>query len=129
MVNFEQYPHYLYKRTDGDSQRNANGSWVEATHQWEPAGRCRTETNGKGNSITTADGRALIFSALIQMPTGTPRINEGTEIAVTNRPLTREERQTTFEQSWKQLKAAGVLLEKAQIAKFDSNRLHCRAWV
>ena len=128
MVNFEQYPHFLYKRTAALAYTDSNGSWVEGTAAWVFVGKCRNESNGKGNSVTLADGRALLFSSLVQMPVGTPRINEGTEIAVTNTQLTAEEL-ASFEDSVEGWKASGKLQEKGQVAKFDTGRLHCRAWI
>lgn len=123
-----QYPHALYALTTPEATRNANGSWVQEGAAWEFVGACREETNGKGSSITTTDGRALIFSALIQLPVGTPRVGEGTEIAVADQRLTSDETSSLGDNlaAWQQ---SGKIRIAGTCAKFDSGRLHSRLWV
>ncbi len=78
-----QYPHYLYAYKTAESTQGPNGSWIETPAIWELKAACREETNGKGSEIQTADGTRLVFASLIQIPKGTERINEGTEVIVT----------------------------------------------
>lgn len=123
----KQYPHFLYKHEAPTATINANGSWTEdQSGAWTFAGACREETNGKGTSITTADGRALVFSSLIQMPVGAERISEGTEVAIFDTELPAEAVQNFdayFETYRPHLRIKGIN------HKFDSGRLHCRMWI
>ena len=123
-----QYPHALYALTTPAATRNANGSWVQGAASWSFIGACREETNGKGSSITTADGRALVFSALVQLPKGSTRVTEGTEVAVADKTLTAAETASlgTNLEAWKR---TGKIRIAGTCAKFDSGRLHSRLWV
>ena len=92
MVATFQYPQYLYALRHEESAQNPNtGSRKTSPAIWELKGICREETNGKGHSIQTAGGETTIFSSLVQLPKGTPRINEGTQIAVTRTEIEPDE--------------------------------------
>lgn len=101
----EQYPHYLYRDTEDG---------------WVYVGRCREETNGKGGHIRTADMEVYTFSSIVQMPAGTPKIPEGVEIAVLEKPSEMPNGPSSLTMS---LRILGTC------AKFDPGRLHCRMWV
>lgn len=128
MVITPQYPHALYKLTTPEATRNSNGSWVQGSPSWSLVGYCREETNGKGSSITTTDGRTLQFSALIQLPVGTARVNEGTQVVVAESELTTAEI-ATISTNLKAWTASGKLRIAGTCAKFDNGRLHCRLWI
>lgn len=123
-----QYPHALYALTVPEATRNANGSWVQGAASWSLVGACREETNGKGSTITLADGHALQFSALIQLPVGTTRVAEGTEVAIADETLTAAELATLGAnlEAWRR---SGKIRQHGTCAKFDSGRLHCRLWI
>jgi hypothetical protein len=123
-----QYPHALYALTTPEATRNANGSWVQAEPSWSLVGACREETNGKGSTITTTDGHALLFTALIQLPKGTARVNEGTEVAVADETLTAAEIADLGAnlEAWRR---SGKIRIAGTCAKFDKGRLHCRLWI
>ena len=79
-----QYPQYLYAlQHDGESVQLPNGSWETPAAAWELKAVCREETNGKGSTIQTADGETRVFASLIQLPKGTAKIPEGTQVIVT----------------------------------------------
>ena len=79
-----QYPQYLYAlQHDGESVQLPNGSWETPAAAWELEAVCREETNGKGSTIQTADGETRVFASLIQLPKGTAKIPEGTQVIVT----------------------------------------------
>ncbi len=105
--------------TAGDTTIDENGDRVPAPSYWKYAGRCREESNGKGECITTADFKTYKFSSLIQMPAGTEKIDEGIRILVSAQPLDSN----------------GIDDENGTVrligtcAKFDEGRLHCRLWV
>lgn len=128
MVISPQYPHYLYRLAIGDGTEAEATEVVTAPAEWVFVGMCREETNGKGSQTTTTDGKALLFSSLIQLPTGTQRVDEGTEVMITEAALTDEELQSVEENldTWR---ATGRLRIKGTSAKFDNGRLHCRLWV
>jgi hypothetical protein len=115
MVANYQYPQYLYSKLNGEATQAANGSWVVSAPNWVLSGICREETNGKGTSIQTADGRFLVFSSLIFLPRESAKIQEGSEVLV--------------------LKEKAVVVKeddaiiKGTCLKFDDGRLHCRMWV
>lgn len=121
-----QYPHTLYALTTPEATRNANGSWVQGETVWQRIGACREETNGKGSSISTADGNAYVFSSLVQLPVGTARVNEGTEVAVTERELTASELASLDTEEGRR---GGLVRIAGTCAKFDNGRLHCRLWI
>jgi hypothetical protein len=123
-----QYPQYLYAlNTEEATQNTDTGSWETGPAVWELKGICREETNGKGHIITTSGGEKLVFSSLIQIPAGTPRINEGTQIAVTREEIIPENllNNDFFEQS----KIAGLIIAFGKCMKYDFGRLHCRLWI
>ena len=106
-----QYPQYLYAlQHEGESVQLPNGSWKTPAAAWELKAACREETNGKGSTIQTADGETRVFASLIQLPKGTAKIPEGTQVIVT-----REE--------------AGLVVVTGTCEKFDPGRLHCRLWI
>lgn len=128
MVTGKQYYEYLYAFSDGEATQQANGSWAPATGSgWELKGACREETNGKGSVITTADGKALSFASLIQMPKGTARIPEGTKVIVTSSAVTVTDLES--EQYRRSAKASGLIVAEGTCLKFDFGRLHSRMWI
>lgn len=123
-----QYPHFLYKRTSGEAEQNANGSWAtEETAAYELCGTCREETNGKGNKVQAANGVFREFSSLVQIPVGVQRIPEGTEIVVTTVEVEAERLQG--EDFVESAKAEGIVRISGECLKFDEGRLHSRLWV
>lgn len=125
----EQYPHYLYRDTEDG---------------WIYTGRCREETNGKGGHIRTADMEAYTYSSIIQMPPSVPKVPEGVEIIVSNKPIdpngiTQEFIQILYGDSGPlvdeddRFLVIGCSREDIRIigicAKFDPGRLHNRMWV
>ncbi len=103
--------------TAGDTTIDENGDRVPAQSYWKYAGRCREESNGKGEYITTADFKTYRFSSLIQMPPGIEKIQEGMRILVAAQPL------VDIDTSDSSVRLMGTC------AKFDEGRLHCRLWV
>jgi hypothetical protein len=128
MVTTHQYPQYLYAlRTNEATQNPTTGSWETIPAIWELKGICREETNGKGHTIVTSGGETLVFSSLIQIPVGTPRINEGTEIAVTRIELLPDE--LLNHGLVEQRKIDGTIVAVGKCMKYDFGRLHCRLWI
>ena len=123
-----QYPQYLYVlRHGGNSVQGPNGSWETPAPIWELVAACREETNGKGSTIQTADGQTRVFASLIQMPKGTPRIDEGTQITVAREEVhILQLADTKFIAS---AKASGLIVATGTVEKFDPGRLHCRMWI
>jgi hypothetical protein len=123
-----QYPHYLYALKHEDAVQNPNtGSWETGSDVWELWGICREETNGKGHTIATSGGETIVFTSLIQLPVGTPRINEGTEVAVTRSEVLPESLMSNDFVA--QAKADGLVLAQGKCMKYDLGRLHCRLWI
>ena len=122
-----QYPQYLYAYKTAESIQGPNGSWIEAPAIWELKAACREETNGKGSEIQPADGTALIFASLIQIPKGTKRINEGTDVIVTREEVpVLELLNSDFIVT---AKASGLIVARGICQKYDFGRLHCRLWI
>lgn len=122
-----QYPQYLYAFKTAESTQGPNGSWTEEAATWELKAACREETNGKGSEIQTADGTALIFASLIQIPKGTKRINEGTEVIVTREEVpVLELLDNDFIEAGI---ASGLIVARGVCQKYDYGRLHCRMWI
>lgn len=106
----KQYPHYLFAILGGDSIQDENGNWIvpDATPQF--VSMCREETDGRGNEIQVAGGTFRKYSSLIQLPKGTPKIEDGTSVYVADTDGTN-------------IRVKGISL------KFDKGQLHSRLWV
>lgn len=110
---FEQYPHYLFAFVPGVSTQNPDGSFSNPSpDEWVMVSICREETNGKGSTINVADGQAIIYASKVQLPLGSPRITEGTEIKICEGDTVES-----------QLRISGKVL------KYDAQQLHNRLWV
>lgn len=123
-----QYPQYLYVfQHDGESVQLPNGSWETPAAAWELKAACREETNGKGSTIQTADGKTRVFASLIQLPKGTAKIPEGTQVIVTREEV--EVSQLANADFVEAAKATGLVVVTGICEKFDIGRLHCRLWI
>ena len=123
-----QYPQYLYAlQHDGESVQLPNGSWETPAAVWELKAACREETNGKGSTIQTADGKTRVFASLIQLPKGTAKIPEGTQVIVTREEV--EVSQLANADFVEAAKATGLVVVTGICEKFDIGRLHCRLWI
>ncbi|NCB42915.1 MAG: hypothetical protein EOM59_09870 [Clostridia bacterium] len=122
-----QYPQYLYALNNGEATQLPNGSWSDNAATWELKAACREETNGKGATIQTADGKSLVFASLIQFPKGTPRINEGTEVIVTREEVAVT--QLLNKDYIATAKDSGLIVVIGTCQKYDFGRLHCRMWI
>ncbi len=123
-----QYPQYLYAlQHDGESVQLPNGSWETPAAAWELKAVCREETNGKGSTIQTADGKTRVFASLIQLPKGTAKIPEGTQVIVTREEV--EVSQLANTDFVEAAKATGLVVVTGTCEKFDPGRLHCRLWI
>lgn len=123
-----QYPQYLYAlQHDGESVQLPNGSWETPAAAWELKAVCREETNGKGSTIQTADGETRVFASLIQLPKGTAKIPEGTQVIVTREEV--EVSQLANTDFVEAAKATGLVVVTGTCEKFDLGRLHCRLWI
>jgi hypothetical protein len=129
MVTNYQYPQYLYALQNAEATQNQDtGGWETGNSAvWELKGVCREETNGKGHTVVTSGGETIAFASLIQIPKGTPRINEGTQIAVTQTEVKPDEllKEGFMEQS----KISGLIVATGKCMKYDFGRLHCRMWI
>lgn len=123
---FEQYNHHLYVLECTQGTTADNGDYIPGTSVWTHWGKCREETNGKGEVIRTTDQEAYKFSSLVQLPAGTPRIAEGTRIVVSDEELDTE---GMTKQDISDLQMSGIIRLSGNCHKFDSGRLHCRMWV
>lgn len=123
-----QYPQYLYAlQHNGESVQLPNGSWETPAAVWELKAACREETNGKGSTIQTADGKTRVFASLIQLPKGTAKIPEGTQVIVTREEV--EVSQLANADFVEAAKATGLVVVTGICEKFDIGRLHCRLWI
>lgn len=129
MVATYQYPQYIYAlNSGGDSVQLPNGSWVTPEAAWELKGSCREETNGKGSSINTADGKALVFSSLVQIPKGTARIPEGTNVLIAREKI-EDTAQLQDKDFINESLISGLIVLQGECKKYDLGRLHCRMWI
>jgi hypothetical protein len=128
MVTGPQYPHFLYALVVTAGGQNSNtGEWTESTSAWEFKGACREETNGKGHAINGSDGKAIVFSSIIQQPKGSARIMEGTEMLVlTSKVANVSSITSSFITGG--LKSGSVRI-KGTCLKNDVGRLHNRVWI
>lgn len=123
-----QYPQYLYAlQHDGESVQLPNGSWETPAAAWELKAACREETNGKGSTIQTADGETRVFASLIQLPKGTAKIPEGTQVIVTREKVDVSQLSNT--EFVEAAKETGLVVVTGTCEKFDPGRLHCRLWI
>lgn len=113
-----QYPQYLYAlQHDGESVQLPNGSWKTPAAAWELKAACREETNGKGSTIQTADGETRVFASLIQLPKGTAKIPEGTQVIVTREEVDVSQLSNT--EFVEAAKATGLVVVTGTCEKFD----------
>jgi hypothetical protein len=109
----KQYPHYLFALIGGEAVQNEDGDWVqpddEAAHKF--LSMCREETDGRGTEIAVGDGKFHKVTSLIQLPKGSPKVEIGTTVFVTNDPDGTDVR------------------IKGSVLKFDNGQLHSRLWV
>ena len=122
-----QYPEYLYALKNAEAAQLPNGSWGETPAAWELKAACREETNGKGSEIQTANGQSLVFASLIQIPKGTKRINEGTEVIVAREEMTIS--QLLDNDFIAAANDSGLIVARGVCQKYDLGRLHCRLWI
>lgn len=111
MARIIQYPHYLFVTEATEAYQDEDGNWVGGGTQLVLKTKCREETNGKGLLVQVAGGEFKLFSSLIQCPEGTSRIQEGTEIVVSDDESGNEVR------------------IKGEVLKCDKGQLHTRLWV
>jgi hypothetical protein len=129
MVIAIQYPQYLYTLVTSEAKQDSNGSWTSGSSAvWVFKGMCREETNGKGHTIVSSGGETVAFASLIQIPKGTPRINEGTEIIVTREKISLPKNLLNND-FVRQAKITGLIVAKGKCMKYDFGRLHCRLWI
>lgn len=109
-----QYPQYLYAlQHDGESVQLPNGSWETPAAAWELKAACRGETR--------------VFASLIQLPKGTAKIPEGTQVIVTREKVDVSQLSNT--EFVEAAKATGLVVVTGTCEKFDLGRLHCRLWI
>lgn len=123
-----QYPQYLYAlQHDDESVQSPNGSWETPAAAWELKAACREETNGKGSTIQIADGETRVFASLIQLPKGTAKVPEGTQVIVTREKV--DVSQLLNPEFVEAAKVTGLVVVTGTCEKFDLGRLHCRLWI
>jgi hypothetical protein len=127
MVGFRPYYQYLYVLQHGDAVKAANGSWETSGGTWDLWSFCREETNGRGDAIRTTDGKTLVYSSIVQLPKGTPRVDEGTAVMVSRERLTAS--QLGDPDFIPGAKSSGLVVAQGVCLKYDYGRLHCRLWI
>ena len=111
MKRIEQYPHYLFVTESGEARQDEGGNWTTTPNALRLHGRCREETDGRGQEVETAGGTFRRFTSLIQLPRGTQRVADGVHVIVTN-------------------DAAGTEVRiRGEVLKFDAGQLHARLWL
>jgi hypothetical protein len=123
-----QYPQYLYALETPEATQESNGSWKSDSAAWVLKGMCREETNGKGHTVVTSGGETIAFASLIQIPKGTARINEGTEIIVTSEKISLMDNLLSND-FVTQSQITGLIVARGKCMKYDFGRLHCRLWI
>jgi hypothetical protein len=109
-----------------ESIQDATGAWTQQSGTWQHVGICREETNGRGSTVSTADGKVIVFASLVQLPVGTTRINEGTIVLITRNKHTDGQITDGNIADWKK---TGEVVAQGKCMKFDNGRLHCRMWI
>ena len=111
MIRVKQYPHYLFVTESGECRQDEDGNWVTTPNALRSHGRCREETDGRGQEVETAGGIFRRFTSLIQLPRNTQRVADGTHVVITN-------------------DAAGSDVRiRGEVLKFDAGQLHARIWI
>lgn len=107
----KQYPHSLYVKQVSESTQDRYGNWSPATESWVFHSVCREQPSGRENVINGQDGKAIVFSSVIHMPTSANKIKTNTEVLVTEND------------------DQGAVRIQGQALKFDVGQLHNRLWV
>lgn len=126
MVTLPQYPQHLYVQSHSEAQQDDTGAWRQTPGVWSYVGACREETNGKGNTVATADGQVLVFASLVQLPVGTPRVDEGKTVLVLRGQAAPDTLTDAFIAEGLH---SGEVVIKGVCKKFNMGRLHCRLWI
>lgn len=122
-----QYYQYLYALTSGEATQTDKGSFTSGVAAWQLKAACREETAGRSTKVVTTDGISRDFKSLIQLPVGTQRLDEGTEIIVTSEEVNVTD---LLDQDFiATAKSSGIIVAKGPCLKFDYGRLHCRIWI
>lgn len=108
----KQYPHFLYLKTVYPSTQNEEGNWLPQTEQWIFYSMCREQTNGKGSTVNSIDGKAIVFASVVHLPLKAFSLKEGIEVLVSN-----IESET------------GSIRIQKQMLKYDRGQLHDRIWL
>lgn len=112
MATIKQYPHFLFSvNSEIESEQDEKGAWSDSEPSNIFLSSCREETDGRGTEIKVADGTFRKITSLIQLPKGSPKVELGTTVFVTNDPDGMD------------VRIKGVVL------KFDQGQLHSRLWV
>lgn len=106
-----QYPHYLFVETTTDSKQGPTGEWLPSERSLILHARCREETGGSGNEIQTAGGTYRRYHSTVQLPKGTPVVQEGARVIVSD------------DAEGMSIRIDGVVLG------FSSDQLHARLWL
>jgi hypothetical protein len=108
----QQYPHFLFVHVVSESVQDSDGNWSDPIDSWAKHCKCREETNGAGRQINGPDGKAIVFSSVVYMPKNATKIQEGTEILVS---------ETDSE--------TGLCRVEGTVLKHDISQLHARLWL
>lgn len=111
MARVKQYPHYLFVETPGDSVQDENGDYGDAEIQRTLIGRCREESDGRGQEYDVGGGKYIKSTSVIQCPKSCPAIAKGTGIIVAN------------DEECSDIRVSGIVLN------CDASQLHTRIWV
>lgn len=120
----EQYPRYVYALSGGEAELGDDGIFRAVEPVLALVCKGRDETNGKGTTITTADGRAIQFAATVYMPKDTKHIAEGAEIVIATKELTAQELETPHD-----LLQTGAVTIISKCYRFSRGQLNCRMWI
>lgn len=105
-----QYPHYLFLVSSGESVQDENGDFSDNQPESVFLSMCREETDGRGTEIQVG-GIMHKITSLIQLPKTCPKVEHGAKVVVANDAECTDVRIT------------GVCL------RFDQAQLHSRLWL
>lgn len=80
-----KYPFDIDVWCEEEAKLNNDGSWSEGQGYWRNVGRCNMRQNGRGSEVTLSDGKVVIPSFEVSLPSYIAPIPLGTKVRITQR--------------------------------------------
>lgn len=80
-----KYPYNIDIWYESEANLNSDGTWSEGNGYWRNVGRCNVRQNGRGSEVTLSDGKVVIPSFEVSLPSYIAPIPIGTKVRISER--------------------------------------------